>query len=119
MERSLKNPNNFKYGRTSSLYLKQTIFQSFGGKHLWLISTSSLLCREKWLSLARDQGKVSTTKETENRGSGNTYGLFRPLVYFAARNDYLSQETKEKCQPRKKRKIEGRSATVPLHTHLL
>ena len=82
MERSLKTPNNFKYGRTSSLYLKPTIFQSFGGKHLWLISTSSLLSD-------------------------------------AARNDYLKQETKEKCQPRKKRKIEGRSATVPLHTHLL
>ena len=71
MERSLKTRNNFKYVRTSSLYLKQTIFQSFGGKHLWLISTSSLLfrCRGKWLSQARDQGKVSTTKETENRGS--------------------------------------------------
>ena len=27
----LKNPNNFKYGRTSSLYLKQKIFQSLGG----------------------------------------------------------------------------------------
>ena len=43
------------------------------------------------------------------------------LSYFldVMRNDHIRQETKEKCQPWNERKIGGRSATVPHHTHLL
>ena len=68
--------------------------------------------------LSKRLKKTSKVSVCNNHYSTSLWKLLYVFPIDVTRNDHLKQETRIKCQPRKERKIGGRSATVPHHTRL-
>ena len=69
--------------------------------------------------LSKRLKKTSKVSVCNNHFSTSWWKLLYVFPIDVTRNEHLKQETRKKCQPRKERKIGGRSATVPHHTRLL
>ena len=69
----------------------------------------------RWI--LRNKAAFKQEAQENNHFSTSWWKLLYVFPIDVTRNEHLKQETRKKCQPRKERKIGGRSATVPHHTH--